>query len=118
MVQGEICWDLQVVNGLSNERDKEQILRIPLSTRNTTDKWWWTKDIKGCYTIKSGTNGCITFNLATMIFKKILFGRLCGNSAFLQRIIKAATKLYHGLISPQLAEAMGIREAFRWLKLH
>lgn len=46
-------WDFNLLNGLFTERDRNLILRIPLSLRSAADKWVWTHERKGEYTVKS-----------------------------------------------------------------
>ncbi|KAF4387929.1 hypothetical protein F8388_005546 [Cannabis sativa] len=46
-------WDVEVISDLFNNRDKEFIYRIPISTTNVTDKWYWSKEVSGTYSVKS-----------------------------------------------------------------
>lgn len=49
-------WDYEVLNDLFIERDQQQIISIPLSTRICDDVWIWAEDVKGCYIVKSRYN--------------------------------------------------------------
>ncbi|EEF26808.1 conserved hypothetical protein, partial [Ricinus communis] len=49
----ELRWNMQLINGIFNDRDKNLILNIPLSLRNTTNSLYWVKDEKGIYYVRS-----------------------------------------------------------------
>lgn len=38
---------------LCNERDRDLILQVPLSSSNRPDSWYWLMDSKGVFTVKS-----------------------------------------------------------------
>ncbi|KAM6582578.1 hypothetical protein CsatB_009580 [Cannabis sativa] len=46
-------WDFEIINDLLDERDKNLVLSIPLSLHTTADKWCWTDETNGLYTVKS-----------------------------------------------------------------
>uniref|UniRef100_A0A803Q469 Reverse transcriptase zinc-binding domain-containing protein n=1 Tax=Cannabis sativa TaxID=3483 RepID=A0A803Q469_CANSA len=46
-------WDLDIVNDLFEERDKNLVLSIQLSENATADEWYWSKEANGFYTVKS-----------------------------------------------------------------
>ncbi|XP_060974078.1 uncharacterized protein LOC115695073 [Cannabis sativa] len=46
-------WDIDVLNDLFADRDKNLILSIQLSEHPITDKWHWSEDNSGFYTVKS-----------------------------------------------------------------
>lgn len=54
IVIGLARWDEVVVKDLFNKRDCHLILQIPLSTAPSNDKWIWTHEPKGVYTVSSG----------------------------------------------------------------
>ena len=47
-------WDWDLISYLFNPRDREVILNMPLSLKCTADKWYWTIDDMGLYSVKSG----------------------------------------------------------------
>ena len=49
-------WDEEPLQRLLNERDRNLILQLPLSTREKKDTWMWCLDTKGDFTVKSGYN--------------------------------------------------------------
>ncbi|KAM7526437.1 hypothetical protein LguiA_016339 [Lonicera macranthoides] len=49
-------WDVDVLMKLFNERDRAQIMYIPLSLHQTEDIFSWAWDHRGEYTVKSGYN--------------------------------------------------------------
>uniref|UniRef100_A0A803PJ01 Reverse transcriptase domain-containing protein n=1 Tax=Cannabis sativa TaxID=3483 RepID=A0A803PJ01_CANSA len=50
---GQKRWDIEVLNDLFEERDKELIMSIQLSDSVEEDLWFWNKSSSGFYTIKS-----------------------------------------------------------------
>ncbi|XP_074351625.1 uncharacterized protein LOC141690750 [Apium graveolens] len=46
-------WDDDVLDDILNERDRELVRQIPLSTRRRDDTWFWLFDDKGKFTVKS-----------------------------------------------------------------
>ncbi|KAM6566616.1 hypothetical protein CsatA_025744 [Cannabis sativa] len=46
-------WDLEIINDLLDERDKNLVLSIQLSLHATADKWCWIEETNGLYTVKS-----------------------------------------------------------------
>ncbi|XP_060961018.1 uncharacterized protein LOC133031516 [Cannabis sativa] len=46
-------WDIDVLTDLFTERDKNLILSIQLSEHAITDKWHWSEENSGFYTVKS-----------------------------------------------------------------
>ncbi|XP_030497977.2 uncharacterized protein LOC115713630 [Cannabis sativa] len=48
-----IKMDVDVVNDLFEDRDKDIILSIPLSTTRIEDQWYWLHENTGCYSVKS-----------------------------------------------------------------
>lgn len=53
MVPGEYRWDEDVLNDICNARDVELIKKIPLPMIDRDDKWFWSLDDKGLFTVKS-----------------------------------------------------------------
>uniref|UniRef100_A0A803PEZ1 RNase H type-1 domain-containing protein n=1 Tax=Cannabis sativa TaxID=3483 RepID=A0A803PEZ1_CANSA len=53
MLCEEIKWDVNVVNDLFEDRDKDLILSIPLNTIRIEDQWYWLHENSGCYSVKS-----------------------------------------------------------------
>ncbi|KAM7529995.1 hypothetical protein LguiB_033405 [Lonicera macranthoides] len=51
-----VQWDIDIVNDLFNERDRDQILAVPLSAKQQNDRWMWHWDKKGRCTVRSGYN--------------------------------------------------------------
>ena len=47
-------WDDDILNDIFNDRDKNLILKIPLSISIKPDSWYWIWERRGCYTVKSG----------------------------------------------------------------
>ena len=46
-------WDMDIVNDICNERDRELIPQIPLPNANRLDSWYWILDGKGEFTVKN-----------------------------------------------------------------
>ncbi|KAL8115417.1 hypothetical protein AgCh_022054 [Apium graveolens] len=46
-------WDEDILYDLFNERDRRLIMQIPLSLRNTGDRWTWMFEDKGNFSVKS-----------------------------------------------------------------
>ena len=53
MMPHQRAWDYDVVSDIFNLRDKELILKIPLSSRRAEDVWYWMADSRGCYSVRS-----------------------------------------------------------------
>ena len=53
MMPNQRVWDYDVVSDIFNSRDKELILKIPLSSRRDDDVWYWLADPRGCYSVHS-----------------------------------------------------------------
>ena len=53
MVPGQRRWDYDVVADIFNTRDRDLILKIPLSNRRDEDVWFWLVDPHGQYTVRS-----------------------------------------------------------------
>ncbi|KAH9672066.1 reverse transcriptase domain-containing protein [Citrus sinensis] len=53
MMPHQRVWDYDVVSDIFNLRDKELILKIPLSSRREEDMWYWMADPLGCYSVRS-----------------------------------------------------------------
>ncbi|KAM6582866.1 hypothetical protein CsatB_009868 [Cannabis sativa] len=48
-----MAWDIDILNDLFTERDKNLILQIPLPSHSETDHWYWYKDRMGNYSVKT-----------------------------------------------------------------
>uniref|UniRef100_A0A803PCL7 Uncharacterized protein n=1 Tax=Cannabis sativa TaxID=3483 RepID=A0A803PCL7_CANSA len=46
-------WEIEIINDLFNDRDKDLILSSPISPSNVVDTWYWSKENSGCYSVKS-----------------------------------------------------------------
>lgn len=46
-------WDYDVVNDICNTRDRDLILKIPISIRCREDSWFWLLDKHSDFTVKS-----------------------------------------------------------------
>ena len=53
MMPHQRAWDYDVVSDIFNLRDKELIMKIPLSSRRENDVWYWMADSWGCYSVRS-----------------------------------------------------------------
>ena len=53
MVPGQRRWDYDVVADLFDTRDRNLILKIPLSSQRDKDVWYWMADPHGLYTVQS-----------------------------------------------------------------
>ncbi|KAH9665893.1 putative reverse transcriptase/RNA-dependent DNA polymerase [Citrus sinensis] len=53
MVADERRWDFDVVTDLFNTRDRDLILKIPLSVRRDRDMWHWLADPGGVFSVRS-----------------------------------------------------------------
>ncbi|CAH9071355.1 unnamed protein product [Cuscuta epithymum] len=47
-------WNVQRVHNVFSHEESEAILSIPLSKRDVSDGFWWSDDVRGVYTVKSG----------------------------------------------------------------
>lgn len=54
IIQEQRCWDVEKINLLFNQHDREAILSIPLSQRVQEDGWYWIGDKSGLYAVKEG----------------------------------------------------------------
>ena len=46
-------WDIDLVSDLFKARDRDLILRIPLSINTIKESWYWVYDEKGNFSVKS-----------------------------------------------------------------
>lgn len=46
-------WDYDVLNDICNARDRDLILKIPISIRRKADSWFWLQDKHVEFTVKS-----------------------------------------------------------------
>ncbi|XP_074347097.1 uncharacterized protein LOC141685920 [Apium graveolens] len=53
MCTDKLEWDVEVVSYIFNNRDKESILAIPLSTSDQEDQLYWKFEESGLYSVKS-----------------------------------------------------------------
>ena len=53
MVPNQCRWDYDVMDDIFNNRDRDLILRIPLSSRLNKDIWFWLPDSKGLFPVCS-----------------------------------------------------------------
>uniref|UniRef100_A0A803PEK6 Reverse transcriptase domain-containing protein n=1 Tax=Cannabis sativa TaxID=3483 RepID=A0A803PEK6_CANSA len=56
MTPGLRCWDVELIDDLFNERDKNLILQIPLQVAECIDHVIWSFDSSGLYSVKSAYN--------------------------------------------------------------
>lgn len=47
------CWDFEILRGICNERDRELIKCIPIPAMERDDSWFWIRDEKGIFTVRS-----------------------------------------------------------------
>uniref|UniRef100_A0A803QI10 RNase H type-1 domain-containing protein n=1 Tax=Cannabis sativa TaxID=3483 RepID=A0A803QI10_CANSA len=53
-------WDIEIISNLFNDRDKDPILSIPISSSNSVDTWYWSKETSGkCNREAESTAHCI-----------------------------------------------------------
>ena len=64
-ITGERIWDMDILVDIFNERDRNLILRIPISPNNVVDRLYWKYDSKGQYTVKSAYKS-LTTQLSTL----------------------------------------------------
>lgn len=53
MMADQRQWDYDVVTNLFNARNRDLILKIPLSTRRDRDVWYWLADPCGVFSVRS-----------------------------------------------------------------
>lgn len=46
-------WDVEILQDLCNERDRNLIMQVPISTRSKKDEWFWLWDDKCEFTVRS-----------------------------------------------------------------
>ncbi|XP_050211354.1 uncharacterized protein LOC126661543 [Mercurialis annua] len=46
-------WDVDLVKDVFEEEDVQQILSVPVSNRDVSDRWWWKFEPKGKFSVKS-----------------------------------------------------------------
>lgn len=46
-------WDVDILQDICNERDRNLILQIPIPTRSREDSWYWMLEDKGEFTVRS-----------------------------------------------------------------
>lgn len=56
MVEDHSSWDRDIVNELCNERDRDLILQVPLTSSHKVNSWYWLLDSKGEFTVKVATD--------------------------------------------------------------
>ncbi|KAF4378896.1 hypothetical protein G4B88_008366 [Cannabis sativa] len=70
-------WDHEVISEVLNDRDQELVWRIPLTTAGREDVWYWVKDSKGMFSVKSAyrhqqqAHGHINLNVSTDMWKRL-----------------------------------------------
>lgn len=83
------CWDLDVINDICNARDAALIKCIPIPKTMVSDLWFWIKDDKGVFTVKScyrGLQGEFG-NIYTPFWKRLWSLKFPGKvSMFLWRV--------------------------------
>lgn len=47
-------WDVEIVQDICNERDRQLIQQIPIPYRNKVDSWYWILEDTGEFSVKSG----------------------------------------------------------------
>ncbi|KAM6546616.1 hypothetical protein CsatB_027352 [Cannabis sativa] len=73
----KIEWDSEVISDVLNDRDQALVWKIPLSEASSTDDWFWLKDSKGMFTVKSayrlqhGQSGQLSHNFSSDLWKKL-----------------------------------------------
>ncbi|XP_074328042.1 uncharacterized protein LOC141665954 [Apium graveolens] len=53
MMEGQKRWDVEVLNDICNERDRQLIQQIHVPSRGIKDSWYWLLDEKGEFSVKS-----------------------------------------------------------------
>ncbi|KAF4359212.1 hypothetical protein F8388_005321 [Cannabis sativa] len=67
----------RIISDVLNDRDKELVWRIPLTAAGREADWYWLKDGKGLFLVKSAyklqheNNGHINLNVPTDLWKKL-----------------------------------------------
>lgn len=46
-------WDVDILNDICNERDRNLIQQISISVRSKEDSWFWMLEDKGNFTVRS-----------------------------------------------------------------
>ncbi|KAM7461658.1 hypothetical protein LguiA_029779 [Lonicera macranthoides] len=54
MSSSHVGWDNDVLNDILSSRDASLVRQITLSLNNKQDGWFWSIDLRGYYTVKSG----------------------------------------------------------------
>ncbi|KAF4379751.1 hypothetical protein F8388_023768 [Cannabis sativa] len=73
----KIEWDSEVISDVLNDRDQALVWKIPLSEASAHDDWFWLKDSKGMFTVKSayrlqhGQSGQPIHNFSSDLWKKL-----------------------------------------------
>ncbi|CAN1249387.1 Putative ribonuclease H protein At1g65750 [Linum perenne] len=61
LIPGTTEWDVEMIEALFEERDVEEILRVPVGLAGADDSRIWHYDKFGCYTVKSAYRVCMEF---------------------------------------------------------
>ncbi|KAK6163978.1 hypothetical protein DH2020_000842 [Rehmannia glutinosa] len=61
-------WDIDLISYLFNGRDRNLILKIPLSVSSVEDVWMWAGDNKGKYTVSESCSHAIAKEIDSQFF--------------------------------------------------
>ncbi|CAN1158075.1 Putative ribonuclease H protein At1g65750 [Linum perenne] len=61
LIPGTAEWDVEMIENLFEERDVEEILRVPVGLGGAEDRRIWHYDKLGCYTVKSAYRVCMEY---------------------------------------------------------
>uniref|UniRef100_A0A803Q1D8 RNase H type-1 domain-containing protein n=1 Tax=Cannabis sativa TaxID=3483 RepID=A0A803Q1D8_CANSA len=119
-------WHLELLDNFFNDRDKMAIIGIPLQQNLGASSLDWFHDT-GLLPGEGAERWCVLnlqimmnelkVNVDTSIFRESQgfgFGLVARNEHGF--MLGGVIKLHHGVVKPELAEAIGVREALSWIK--
>ncbi|CAN1148331.1 Putative ribonuclease H protein At1g65750 [Linum perenne] len=68
LIPGTYEWDMEMIEGIFEERDVEEILKVPIGLGGVEDRRIWHFDKYGRYTVKSAYRVCMDFFTANADF--------------------------------------------------